>query len=232
MLPMRSEQHKVLWSVVLFVAIAMMDFFAFAESAANCGFHDDNVFANIPVRVGATMSLLEHKAVAVLDDKWLASRGRVAVVRAIPRPIARSGSDDDLGSAIATRPAALLPPTGHRTEVARAARDLTWRAIETSATAGARNVRRQCGTSLCLNSSHLCLRRLGVSMQSSNGVITRLAAENSRQLESRRREVHLATTRRTVPSHILMIHLPRGRWSIPDLGHFEYLPPADRSTQA
>lgn len=62
-------KREVLWPIVLLVSVYMMHHFASLKLPAEFSLHNHAVFANIAVRIGAWMLMVQYQTVSVFDRK-------------------------------------------------------------------------------------------------------------------------------------------------------------------
>lgn len=87
MFAVRPHEPQIIWFVVLFVAVYVMNDLAFIKRATEYSFHDKPMFSDISIAIGGRMSGREDQSIAVLNNKWLATIGAKALARAESLPL-------------------------------------------------------------------------------------------------------------------------------------------------
>lgn len=191
MLPMRRAKLKVLWPVVLFITVAVMNFFAPAQRPADRLLDDDDVLPNVTVTIGTVMFWSEYEPIAVLHDEWTTSSGSAALLRTVPRAIVPAGSNRDGGAAMSALRGRLFSLARHRTEVPVPCPQLARRSVELAAASCATYIRSLLADRIPITRHRQRGPRfIADRVQFANGVVTRFVAEDSRPPKARRRQCH------------------------------------------
>lgn len=155
MFTMRRKQLKVLGPIVLLVAVNVMNFFAWTESAADRAFHDKDVLSHVAVTVGARVVLGSNQPVTVLHDKRLGGIVAVARTRAEARTTGSTSPNNDRHSAVSARAVLAFSAARHRAIQLQAIPYLTRWSMDMGAATGANDVWRECAPPLARGRSAL-----------------------------------------------------------------------------
>lgn len=220
MFPMRRAKHKVLWAVVLLVAVAMVDFLAFPERASDDRLDNHDVLANVTVVIGASVIWAQYQPIAILHNKRLAVEVRTATPRTKAWRSDSSSANDYPDSALSARPVSGSLFHGNSqtlafvgAKVSTPVLQFTGWTIELYTASSARHVwdRRFGGLLGATRGECSECPRAGL-LQRANRVIARLAAEDPFQLKTRRREVHFPPAGGAMTKHKpILLHFG-GSW--------------------
>jgi len=217
--PIRREQLEVVGAVVLFVAVAMMHNFTGVQRSADDLLHHQEVFADVPVCIGARVVWALDKFVSVFDDERLAMKVSAASHRTKSRAIcaalsANTNSDSaeralpvdvdatSIGSDDCQWPRCSAAGVG--AEMALPIH-LAPRAVERRLASVAGDVRQQRGRASVPNGFELGFGRFADLHQMTHRVVTRLVAKDARQVEAGRREIHFVAAGGAMTNHARII---------------------------
>lgn len=210
-------------TIVLLVAVVVMNNLSPFQRAANDLFHHNDVLAHVAVRVSAPVCGLKDQTIPVLHDVGASLAGRVALLRTEPRAIVSSGTNLNRQSALSAARRAPLCPALLTAKVPTAVELAGW-TVPRLAARGALNIGAQRAAPIRPTNLKSPRRTSGrLSAAHRQRVALRIAV-NAAELESAGWEIDLRSAGRAVTFHSVRVPRFGGRWKQKDMGHFEFVP--------
>lgn len=222
MLGVRGKYLKIVFRIVLFVSVTVMNDLATTEAAPQHLLSNKDVFANVSMCVGSRMSWTQQQAVAILYDGRFPTRVGVARARTVTRPIVSAGANDHRCVTSGARPRSQLPTACPRAEMLPARAYLARGSVEGLVAARAGDVGDQCSGTSRTDRGQFAARDQAGLIVGAHGVVASLSTEDSTYLcEATRGQGHRPVACCAASAHVRRRITSRLPWGVRDLSHFE-----------